>query len=77
MISIASVLPANLINAATGTAHAGGKGKGAHWASLFGASLANASTASSSTSSTASPLATNANLLSQLTSLLQNGTPMA
>ena len=76
MISIASVLPANLINAATGTAHAGGKGKGAHWASLFGASLANAS-ASSSSSSTASPLAANADLLTQLTSLLQNGTPMA
>ena len=77
MISIASVLPANLINVATGTAHAGGKGKGAHWASLFGASLANASTASSSTSPTASPLTANADLLSQLTSLLQNGTPMA
>ncbi|MGC2128700.1 MAG: flagellar hook-length control protein FliK [Candidatus Aquilonibacter sp.] len=77
MISNASVLPANLINAAAGTAHAGGKGKGAHWASLFGASLVNASTASSSTSPTASPLTANANLLAQLTSLLQNGTPMA
>jgi flagellar hook-length control protein FliK len=71
IVSIASVLPANLIQAATGTAHAGGKGKGAHWASLFGASLANASSASSS------PSAANANILAQLTSLLQNGTPMA
>jgi flagellar hook-length control protein FliK len=71
IVSIASVLPANLLHAATGSAHAGAKGKGAHWASLFGASLANASNASSS------PVAANANMLAQLTSLLQNGTPMA
>ena len=77
MTSIASVLPANPIHAAIGTAHAIGKGKGANWASLFGASLASASNASSSTSPTTSPLATNADLLAQLTSLLQNGTPMA
>jgi flagellar hook-length control protein FliK len=78
MTSIASVLPANLIQAATGTAHATTKGKGAHWASLFGVSLANASNTSSSTPlTTTSPLTANADLLAQLTSLLQNGTPMA
>ncbi|MGB6985083.1 MAG: flagellar hook-length control protein FliK [Candidatus Aquilonibacter sp.] len=74
MLSIASVLPASIERLATGsTAHASGKGKGAHWASLFGSTLANAKgTSSSSPSSTA----TNADLLAQLTSLLQNGTPM-
>jgi flagellar hook-length control protein FliK len=71
MLSIASVLPATMTHLATGsTANASGKGKGAHWASLFGSTLANASGTSSSTS-------TNPDLLAQITSLLQNGTPMA
>lgn len=75
MLSIASVLPATTAHLATGsTAHASGKGKGAHWASLFGATLANASGSSSSAPATT---ATNADLLAQITSLLQNGTPMA
>jgi Flagellar hook-length control protein FliK len=75
MLSIASVLPATTAHLATGsTAHASGKGKGAHWSSLFGTTLASTSGTSSSTPATT---ATNADLLAQITSLLQNGTPMA
>jgi flagellar hook-length control protein FliK len=73
MLSIASVLPASIERLATGsTAHASGKGKGAHWASLFGSTLAESKGTSSSSSSTT----TNADLLAHLTLLLQNGTPM-
>jgi flagellar hook-length control protein FliK len=73
MLSIASVLPAGVERLATSSAaRASGNGSGAApWASLFG-TLANASGASSSSSTTA-----NTGLLAQLTSLLQNGTPMA
>jgi Flagellar hook-length control protein FliK len=75
MLSIASVLPATLEHLASGSAtQASGKGKGANWASLFGTTLA--STKSTSDTSTSSAT-TNADLLGQLTSLLQNGTPMA
>jgi hypothetical protein len=71
MLSIASVLPATLEHLATGSAaQTSGKGKGANWASLFGTTLA-------STKSTSDTLKTNTDPLAQLTSLLQNGTPMA
>jgi flagellar hook-length control protein FliK len=75
IVSIASALPAKLTDLATGsTTHASGKSKGAHhWASLFSSSLASMGTTASSSLSTAS---TN-DVLSQLTSLLQNGTSMA
>jgi trimeric autotransporter adhesin len=75
MLSIASVLPATFEKLATGsTTHASGKGKGAsHWASMFGSTLA----AGTSSSSTSNATSTNADLLAQITSLLQNGTPMA
>jgi Flagellar hook-length control protein FliK len=74
IVSIASALPAKLTELATGsTAHASGKGKGAHWASLFNSSLASLGTTTSSSLSTANA----GDVLSQLTSLLQNGTSMA
>ena len=77
MLSIASVLPATFAHLAKGsTAHASGKGKGAsHWASLFGSTVADATGTSSSSTSNATSM--NADLLGQITSLLQNGTPMA
>ena len=72
------MLPAKLTDLATGSAtHVSGKGKGkgAKWASLFGSSLAGLD---SSKNATASLGATSTqSVLSQLTSLLQNGTPMA
>ncbi|HTV73749.1 MAG TPA: flagellar hook-length control protein FliK [Candidatus Acidoferrales bacterium] len=72
MISISSVLPAKLLDTATGSAHAKGKGKFTDLKTLFGASLANANAVSSTASSTSAQTS----LLSQLTSLLQNGTPI-
>ncbi|HUA07835.1 MAG TPA: flagellar hook-length control protein FliK [Candidatus Acidoferrales bacterium] len=78
MISIASVLPAQkTTNVAGSVGHAKGKGKGGHWSSLFGTTLASSGGSSAGQSSSLSSSTTNADLIGQLTSLLQNGTPMA
>ena len=69
MILTTSVSPAaKLPEAATGKTHGGGKGHGARWASLFGATLASSAAATTTT--------TTSNVLAQLTSTLQNGTPI-
>ena len=69
MLSVASVATGELSHLLGGsTSHGTAKGKGAHFASLFGSALANVTGASSSI---------NEDLLGQISSLLQNGTPMA
>jgi len=74
MISIASVQSAGSTKGLVGSmGHATGKGKGGHWASMFGNSLAKATGSSSTSPTSQTSTASNADLVAQLTTLLLSG----